>query len=400
MKIGVLTFHRAFNCGAMLQAWAMKTALERLGHSVEFPVCNHVGEIPRWVAHPNPSKHGLNWVVSWGNAFVKNALSVPVEDVARFRYGRFRVRHLPERICEPGDFGLLYDALVVGSDQVWNDFHAGRWMPLFLGENWGPEVRGVAYGASCGDLPPTAGHLERLRRGMERFAAVSVRERFMKDELERVGGGTECVEVVADPTLLPEREDYEMLAANVKPPRGRYLFMYNVMLPSGLAVKMARAVASRLGVRAVVSSVYQYTRWGAPCGLTWGLSPERLVAYTAAADYVLAVSFHGTVMGLMFGKPTLSLLEKPDGGRSRSGELLRLAGLGDRMVSLQTPVDEMCRILQRGGLPGGMDGALAHFRASSREWLALHLDMLRKGGRHDGEGSHLKGIGKNDGDQG
>lgn len=379
MKIGVLTFHRAFNCGAMLQAWAMKTVLERMGHVVDFPACNRVGDTGRWRARPNPSKHGVRWLASWGKALAKNVLSVPVEDVARSRYRRFRERHLPERDCTPADFGSLYDALVVGSDQVWNEVHAGPWLPLFLGENWGPGVRGLAYGASYGDIPPTAGHLEHLRRSLARFDGVSVREDYAKDELEREGTGADRVAVVADPTLLPERADYETLAAGVPPPRGRYLFMYNVMLPSAAAVSVARAVASKLGVRAVVASVYQYTLWGAPRGLAWGMSPDRLVAFTASADYVLASSFHGTVMGLVFGKPTLSLLEKPDGGRSRSGGLLRSAGLGERMVSLQTPVGEMCGLLQRGPLPGVMDGPLAPLRAASREWLASRLASLRKG---------------------
>ena len=48
MKIAILTFHRAYNCGAMLQAWALRTVLERMGHTIEFPILNHVGETKRW----------------------------------------------------------------------------------------------------------------------------------------------------------------------------------------------------------------------------------------------------------------------------------------------------------------------------------------------------------------
>ena len=35
MKIGILTFHRAHNFGAFLQAFALKTFLEEKGHEVE-----------------------------------------------------------------------------------------------------------------------------------------------------------------------------------------------------------------------------------------------------------------------------------------------------------------------------------------------------------------------------
>ena len=35
MKIGILTFHRAHNYGAVLQAYALKTFLRSLGHNVK-----------------------------------------------------------------------------------------------------------------------------------------------------------------------------------------------------------------------------------------------------------------------------------------------------------------------------------------------------------------------------
>ena len=36
MKIGILTYHRAHNYGAMLQAYALRTFLQKQGHWVEF----------------------------------------------------------------------------------------------------------------------------------------------------------------------------------------------------------------------------------------------------------------------------------------------------------------------------------------------------------------------------
>ena len=36
MKIGILTYHRAHNYGAMLQAYALRTFLREQGHQVEF----------------------------------------------------------------------------------------------------------------------------------------------------------------------------------------------------------------------------------------------------------------------------------------------------------------------------------------------------------------------------
>ena len=34
MKIGILTFHRAYNYGAVLQCYALKSVLSNMGHDV------------------------------------------------------------------------------------------------------------------------------------------------------------------------------------------------------------------------------------------------------------------------------------------------------------------------------------------------------------------------------
>ena len=36
MKVGILTFHFAYNYGAVLQAWGLQQAIESLGHEVCF----------------------------------------------------------------------------------------------------------------------------------------------------------------------------------------------------------------------------------------------------------------------------------------------------------------------------------------------------------------------------
>ena len=36
LTIGIMSFHAALNSGAVLQAYALQTQLERMGHQVEF----------------------------------------------------------------------------------------------------------------------------------------------------------------------------------------------------------------------------------------------------------------------------------------------------------------------------------------------------------------------------
>mgnify|MGYP003314553502 CR=1 FL=1 len=373
MRIAVLTFHRAFNCGAMLQAWALKTALERMGHTVEFPACNHVGEGTkrfRFVEWHNREKRGLQWVRSiLGRAFVNlqkipfNLLSVPCEDLRRFRYRAFRNKFLPERDVAPSGFDRHYDLVISGSDQVFSDAHSVDDAPTFFCENKPKGIRAIAYAASYGDEPLIGKRLARIVNALDNFSHVSVREALAKNQLSALTGKE--ISETLDPTLLMQPEDYEELACgNV--PREPYLFMY-ILHAEPFFIETAQELARRLGVKCIMTSCYQFSRWGAPKGLTYSISPDRLVQYARNAKYVLAGSFHGTVMGVMFDKPFLSLRGQVDQFESRPAALLRKLGCEDRLVNPLVSVDEMYRRLV-SPLPD-IKEKLATLRAESLAWL-------------------------------
>lgn len=351
MRIGILTFHRAYNCGAMLQAWALKKTLERMGHTVEFPACNHVGEVVkrfRFVEWHNREKCGLQWIRSVvGRAYVNLNLlphelgSIPAEGILRSRYRHFRIKNLPERECLPAEFGKYYDLVISGSDQVFSDVHSREDAPLFFCENKPKSLRAIAYAASYGDKPLEGVRLDRVVKALDNFDRVSVRERLAKDQLS-VLTSKEIVETL-DPTLLVEPEDYNAIACGVVP-KEPYLFMYTLYADQ-FFIDTAKELARRLGVKCIIAPCYQYSRWKAPKGLTYSVSPDRLVQYARNAKYVLAGSFHGTVMGVMFKKPFLSLRGQIDEHESRPAGLLRKLGCSDRLVNPTMTIDEMYRRL-------------------------------------------------------
>lgn len=372
MRIGILTFHRAFNCGAMLQAWALKKTLERMGHKVEFPTCNHVGETKRWqfVGWQNREKKGLQWIRSIvGRAYVNlcsipnNLCSIPCEGILQERYRTFRSMFLPERDCIPADFGKHYDLLISGSDQVFSDVHSAADAPVFYCENKPKNLRAITYAASYGDKPLEGERLARVVKALDNFSAVSVRETMAKDQLSALS--TKEIAETLDPTLLVSADDYEEIA-NGEVPSEPYLFMYT-LYTTPFFLDTAKELARRLGVKCIIAPCYQYSRWKAPKGLTYSVSPDRLVQYARHAKYVLAGSFHGTVMGVTFKKPFLSLRGQVDEHESRPASLLRKIGCSNRLVNPTTSLDEMERLL-REPLPD-YSAALDSHRTASLEWL-------------------------------
>lgn len=365
MRIGILTFHRAYNCGAMLQAWALKKTLECMGHSVEFPACNHVGVSPRWIYPWIDLKRAGFWAKarSFFGGILVNAASIPCYDILLHRYCAFRRRYLPERKVVPAEFALHYDLLVVGSDQVFSMKHLADDAPTFLCESKPEVLRAIAYAASYGDSPLEGGQLMRIVKALDNFEAVSVRETMAKNQLSTLSS-KEIAETL-DPTLLIESSDYEEIACG-DVPNDPYLLLYS-LTSSAWLVSVARELARRLGVKLVFAPCYSYSRWRAMPEVDLAVSPDRLVQYARHAKYVLAGSFHGTVMGVTFKKPFLSLREQVDAHESRPASLLRKIGCSNRLVNPTTSIDEMERLL-REPLPD-YSSTLDQYRTASLEWL-------------------------------
>lgn len=364
MRIGILTFHRAQNCGALLQAWALKKTLERMGHAVEFPSCNHVGEEERfrpWISRE--AKGVLRKIRSVGYRLLVNLFSIPFEDLLRWRYRRFRNVFLTERDCQPTEFGQYYDLLISGSDQVFSDVHTREEAPTFFCDNKAKELRAIAYAASYGDEPLQGERLARVIKALDNFDAVSMRETMAKNQLASFT--SKKIAETIDPTLLVSADDYEEISAGSVPSEP-YLFMYT-LYTTPFFLDTAKELARRLGVKCVIAPCYLSSRWDAPKGVLYSISPDRMVQYARHAKYVLAGSFHGTVMGVVFKKPFLSLRGQVDEYESRPASLLRKIGCSNRLVNPATSLDEMERLL-RENLPD-YSASLEKERAASLEWL-------------------------------
>ena len=366
MKIAIITFHRAYNCGALLQAWALKTVLERMGHTVEFPILNHVGETKRWLMKWGKwSNNPLRVVRSVIYRGLYNLMSIPAQDILRHRYNNFRINYLPEREITADELGNYYDAIVVGSDQVWSVKHSGKDAPIFFAENIPDCIRKIAYAASYGDKPLDNCAVGRVVDSLQRFSDISVREQFAQLQLSKYT--SKPIEVTLDPTLLLSAADYMSIETRIRNKNRPYLFMYT-LTAEPFFINIARQLANRLGVRCVIAPCYQYTKFAAPKGLTFSLSPDRLLGLIHDAKYVLAASFHGTALSVLYNKPFLSLRAQEDIYESRPSSFLNLLGCKKRLVNPSTSLNRMVELLKEE-IPLSCHEKLEKERAKSLAWL-------------------------------
>ena len=227
--IGILTFHWADDCGAMLQAYALKRYLELQGEQVEFvpyapiqltgrywwcPLASQWqdGRIRHW-----PSRSGWKRHIWMGRSFWQ--LRRAMRSFRRqYLTAKAPVRRAQKLSLRP------YTCVFVGSDQVWNPVITVGLDDAYLGNipDRG-DCRLVAYAASFGGPSLPQVWWEPFAKYVGgNFAAISVRERSAKPFVE--GLLYKRVEDVLDPTQLLERGEWEAIAK--RPNEEGYILTY------------------------------------------------------------------------------------------------------------------------------------------------------------------------------
>ena len=333
MRTGILTLPLHTNYGGILQAYALQTALGRLGHDAAvIDIRQKPLRLPLW-----------RMPVKYGRRILRNLAGHPYPILFERKYNRERLavrrytdkfiaRHIHLRSYDgyediaPSDF----DAIVVGSDQVWrrNYFPDIRTAYLGFAEGW--ELRRMAYAASFGTdvweySKSETADCARLLHG---FSAVSVREAAGVD-LCRRHLGVEAQHVL-DPTMLLKPADYERLLDGARTqPSGGSLMVY--MLDDSQAkadVVAAVAAAGGLLPFRINSRVEDIN---APLEERIQPPVEQWLRGFVDAGFVVTDSFHACVFSILFNKPFIAVGNKSR-GLSRFTSLLGMFGLGDRLI--------------------------------------------------------------------
>lgn len=189
-KTAILTLHFYNNFGSVLQAYALKRTLEKLGNQVDI--------LPY---HPRLPEYTY---------FQDRELQVAYAGkCGRFSDFRQRFLGMTGNAEQASSRWTEYDAYVVGSDIVWGREFSGLEPAYFL--DFVPEGRRkIAYAASVILTENGATEDDRLFAAwLPRFDAISVRETSSAASIQRF---TERkVAAVLDPTLLLTREEYAPL---------------------------------------------------------------------------------------------------------------------------------------------------------------------------------------------
>lgn len=337
MKIGIITYHRAHNYGAVLQCYALSTMLIKLGHEVEV-----IDYYPSYFQ----SQYALFSLTTFKSLSLKAKIVYLSKFILCMHLKRRRVKvfnefinNLPlsqRRYDSTIDEITGYDALIFGSDQIWNPLLTGGEDKVFSGKIIKNKSLFISYAASTNPLICDEAHKPYFTGILSRFNAVSVRESSLMNYLNSIVPAS--TKVVLDPVLLLDKLQWEKIA--LLPKENDYLLIYTV--PQHKSVRrLADMIALAKGLKVI--EIRPYVTPKHQKGVLQTTSPNEFLGYFKCASFVVTTSFHGTAFSIKFNKQFITL-RLGTGVDERAMSLLNSVGLNERMMSsdkLSVPANEI-----------------------------------------------------------
>lgn len=299
MKIGILTYHRAHNYGAVLQCYALKQYLQILGHTtivVDYkPSYFHYGLFVwyKWTSL-NPIKM-IRKIMTQFHIF----------KTSQKRYAAFN--EFIENFISPKYVNLNkdqneFDTFILGSDQIWRK-NQDSFDPVYWGDfKAAKHAILISYAASMGRASLCVAEQQQVSKWLKRFSSILVREDSLKALL--IPLTEKNVEVVVDPTLLLPTQEWNRIA--IKPKYNRpYVLIYQVIEnPATLAI--AKEAAKRIDAD-IIEIASKVANVQSDHQIIFDASPREFIGWFSEASMVVTTSFHGTAFSLIYQKPFVSI---------------------------------------------------------------------------------------------
>lgn len=337
MKIGILTFHRAINYGAVLQCFALSKCLTNMGHQVS--VLDYRPEsIERYRKIASFLTLHDKSLFTKIKLFGEGLLNYPTNHKLIRKFDHFLKTFLPiSKNC----YSLKNiscnscDLVIIGSDQIWNKKICYGLDPVYWGQFKHASQSICTYAASFAvNIPYNKDENDRISGYLNAFDHVSVREQSLKDYLKF--NFNQESKVVCDPTLLLGQSDYDSMA--IMPNVGKYILIY-IVEPEAYtrAVEIAVSLAKKYDCGIRLLSAYPVKEIiNTNVKIVDGISPEEFVGYFKCAHAVVAASFHATAFSIIYNK-NLYVVSTPK--KDRAYNLLNLLGIPERMIDNASSID-------------------------------------------------------------
>lgn len=309
MRIGILTYHFGNNYGGILQCYALQQLLIKEGHDVE--IINYQPEkLDKWALFLRKIKSvesttqlvELIFRVLKKERIDQNVLGQ--RHKLNSVFDEFRAHHLIlSRSLTRDTIGAYtnshYDAIYVGSDQVWTNLFDND-LIYFLG--WMPEFKGrrLSY-AACSAHNHVFHKKQRmiLNSLLQKFETITVRDVTTMQLVEHITG--EKPQIIEDPTESYGFEDFIKETPTV-PYILTYILGYEI---SGGHKDAIERIKAKVGDLPVISiTITRYANMANVADkIIYTASPIDWLNFIRNASLVYTDSYHAILFSVKFNRP-------------------------------------------------------------------------------------------------
>lgn len=330
MKVGIITFHNSYNCGSMLESYAIMKFLKTK---------NYITEIIDFSTAGQKKLYNTFFSNNSIKNIIKNILIIPHRkqiDYNNSKYEEFKKVNftLSKKIIDDDFSNLNYDCVIAGSDQIWNitieDYSDNYFLP------WVKNAKKIAYAPSFGAKNPQEydkNNIDKYKKYLNEFDALSIRENNGNKWIKEITNKE--VPVLIDPTLLLDSEEYDKIADNNCTPSEEYIFFYCPSFKRDIC-KFVKKISDKYKLPVIAWSTKSFyikkiNKFG--FNLPKYESPAVYLSLIKNAKLIFTTSFHGTIFSTIYRKRFFVIKNgEMYGNDDRVMTLIKKLGIEDRLI--------------------------------------------------------------------
>lgn len=320
-RLCVVTAHFLRNYGSVLQAFALQKTLEKCGYEVD--ILNYK---PNYSSRISKNKTVVSVLV---RVVKNNPLFAIKRKLRSRRFQAFRdsYMNLTRKLTTVEEVVSFfecekYDAIICGSDQIWNPHLYGGFNPVFFLVPAPENSLCISYAPSIKVKCLTEDEEEEFKVLLNKFSYISVREQSSVELLENCTNKT--VKWVCDPTLLLSRSEWDDIRNDLGV-RFHYGVVYEIYSDSRLE-RFITQYNKKIPFYNISNNIDRVR--GASNHFS-DIGPLEFISLISKASIVVTNSFHCVVFCIIYDVKFLCFQQEND---DRLSNLLEYLGLSDHIV--------------------------------------------------------------------
>ena len=287
----IVTMNTSYNYGAVLQAYALQTTLNKIGINSVF--------LDQRTGNTKKLDYSINKMRDIPRALLKIINKRKIcEGYRKFEEFIDNYEYLTKQFADYEDLKQnppLADIYLTGSDQVWNpnmirEVNFLQFAPL--------NVKCISYAASMGNYDLNIEKEQKLKKYLGRFQAISVREELAKECLNKIVSVP--INVNIDAVFLLTKNEWKKIA-NAVNIDSNYILLYILYHPKWLN-NLLKSIKKVFGLKLILVDNSEYRSIVCDKHIK-NAGPKEFLSLINNAKYVITSSFHGTAFSIIFNKP-------------------------------------------------------------------------------------------------